>query len=103
MAFNIQSVANTNAVAVTYGFNTYSSMIFVNTHATAEVTIDLYIKNSGGTIVAYFLNNVKIPNGTSLKLEQDEFSFNNNLYTLYIDSDHASGAIDIISRRKYDK
>ena len=80
MAFNIQSVANTNPVAVTYGFNTYSSMIAV-----------------------YFLNNVKIPNGTSLKLEQDEFSFNNNLYTLYIDSDHASGAIDIISRRKYDK
>ena len=102
MAFNIQSVANTNAVAVVYNFNTYSSMTFVNTHATAEVTIDLYIKNAGGTIVSYFLNNVKIPNGASLKLEQDEFSFNNSLYTLFIDSDHSAGAIDIISRRKYD-
>ena len=102
MAFQIQSVANTNAVAVAYNWNLYSSMTFVNTHATAEVTIDLYLKNPGGTIVAYFLNNVKIPNGASLKLEQDEFSFNNSLYTLYIDSDHASGAIDIISRKKYD-
>jgi hypothetical protein len=103
MAFNIQTVADTNAVEVFYNFNNYSSMIFTNTHATAEVTIDLYLKNPAGTIVAYFLNNVKIPNGASLKLEQDEFSFNNSLYTLYIDSDHASGAIDIISRKKYDK
>jgi len=102
MAFNIQTVANTTAVEVAYNFNNYSSMIFVNTHATAEVTIDLYIKNAGGTIVSYFLNNVKIPNGASLKLEQDEFSFNNNIYTLFIDSDHAAGAIDIISRKKYD-
>jgi len=102
MAFNIQSVADTNEVAVLYNWNLYSSMTFVNTHATAEVTIDLYIKNAAGATVAYFLNNVKIPNGASLKLEQDEFSFNNGLYILYIDSDHASGAIDIISRRKYD-
>tara|TARA_R110000850_G_scaffold275688_2_gene415435 strand:+ start:195 stop:503 length:309 start_codon:yes stop_codon:yes gene_type:complete len=102
MAFNIQTVANTNAVEVAYNFNNYSSMTFVNTHATAEVTIDLFIRNAAGTIVAYFLNNVKIPNGASLKLEQDEFSFSNNLYTLFIDSDNSAGAIDIISRKKYD-
>ena len=102
MAFNIQSVANGNAVEVLYNFNRYDSMIFVNTHATAEVTIDLYIKNAGGTIVAYFLNNVKIPNGASLKLGQDEFSLNKDLHTLFIDSDHASGAIDIISRKNND-
>ena len=102
MAFNIQTVANTNEVEVAYNFNNYSSMTFVNTHATAAVTIDLYIKNAAGTVVAYFLNNVKIPNAVSLKLEQDEFSFNNSLYTLYIDSDNTAGAIDIISRKKYD-
>ena len=102
MAFNIQTVANTNAVEVAYNFNNYSSMTFVNTHATAEVTIDLFIRNAAGTIVAYFLNNVKIPNGVSLKLDQDEFAFDNLLYTLFIDSDNASGAIDIVSRRKND-
>ena len=79
MAFNIQSVVDTNALVVIYNWNSYSSMTFVNTHATADVTVDLYIKNTGGDIVAYFLNNVKIPNGVSLKLEQDEFSFNNSL------------------------
>ena len=73
-------------------------MIFVNTDSSAAVTIDLYIKNAGGTIVAYFLNNVKIPNGTSLKLESNEFSYDNNTYTLYIDSDNGSGKIDIITR-----
>jgi len=102
MAFNIQTVVNTTAVEVVYNFNNYSSMIFVNTHATADVTIDLFVVNAGGTVGAYFLHNVKIPNGASLKLEQDEFSFNNNIYTLFIDSDHAAGAIDIISRKKYD-
>ena len=102
MAFKIQTLANSSAVEVVYNYNRYDSMIFVNTHATAEVTLDLYIKNSGGTIVAYFLNNVKIPNGVSLKLEQDEFSFNTDLYTLFAVSDNATGAIDILLRKKYD-
>ena len=103
MAFSFQKVVNTNEVEVLYSFNSFSSMILVNTHATADVTIDLYLKNAGGQVVANFLNNVKIPNGASLKLEQDEFSFDNNLYDLFIDSDNASGAIEIILRKKYDK
>ena len=46
----------------------------------------------------YFLNNVKIPNGASLKLSADEFNFDNNNFNLYIDSDSATGNIDIITR-----
>ena len=46
----------------------------------------------------HVLNNVKIPNGASLKLTPDEFNFDNNNYTMYIDSDRASGNIDIITR-----
>ena len=46
----------------------------------------------------HVLNNVKIPNGTSLKLTQDEFDFDNNNYSMYIDSDDAAGYIDIITR-----
>mgnify|MGYP003647670775 FL=1 len=103
MPFKIQTISNTNPVEVVYNYNRYNSMVITNTHATAAVTIDLYIKNAGGTIVAYFLNNVKIPKGVSLKLEQDEFSFNNNLYSLFVDSDNSAGAIDIIFRKKYDK
>ena len=46
----------------------------------------------------HFLNNVKIPNGASLKLTSDEFNFDNNNYSMYIDSDDAAGYIDIITR-----
>ena len=46
----------------------------------------------------HVLNNVKIPNGASLKLTQDEFDFNNYYYSMYIDSDKATGNIDIITR-----
>tara|TARA_R110002073_G_scaffold131913_1_gene278686 strand:- start:636 stop:1175 length:540 start_codon:yes stop_codon:yes gene_type:complete len=46
----------------------------------------------------YLLKNVKIPKGTSLKLEKDEFNFNNENYNLYIDSNDSAGEIDIITR-----
>ena len=97
-SFYIQSITSGNETEVTYDYNGYSSMIFTNTGTSAAVTIDLYIKNSAGSIVAYFLNNVKIPNGASLKLLNDEFSFDNITYTLYIDSDNGNGKIDIITR-----
>ena len=44
----------------------------------------------------HFLNNVKIPNGASLKLTADEFKFDDSNYKLYIKTD-AIG-IDIITR-----
>ena len=46
----------------------------------------------------HVLNNVKIPNGASLKLSPDEFNFDNNNYNLYINSDSATGDIDILTR-----
>ena len=44
----------------------------------------------------HFLNNVKIPNGASLKLTADEFRFDDTNYKLYIRADVAG--IDIITR-----
>ena len=46
----------------------------------------------------HFLNNVKIPNGVSLKLTPDEFKFDDTNYKLYIKSDNNTGGIDIITR-----
>tara|TARA_R100000988_G_scaffold102036_2_gene76319 strand:+ start:213 stop:740 length:528 start_codon:yes stop_codon:yes gene_type:complete len=46
----------------------------------------------------HFLNNVKIPNGTSLKLTEDEFHMNTTNYKLYINTDSSTGGIDIITR-----
>ena len=180
--FYVQKISTTNKTQVTYSYNNYSSMTFVNTHATAAITIDLYVTaqiyssstditsttvlaaetavasansvtlnvdtiaptddvfkdervyKSDGTFFGiatatdttpnpdtitfatglktaitnndilftgtryHVLNNVKIPNGTSLKLSSDEFNFDNNNYNLYINSDSATGDIDILIR-----
>jgi len=45
----------------------------------------------------YILNNVVIPNGSSLKLDGDEFSIDNNRYKMYILSNSSTGNIDIIT------
>jgi len=45
-----------------------------------------------------FLNSVEIPSGAPLQLHPEDFNFNTNDYNLYIDSNNASGLIDIITR-----
>ena len=45
----------------------------------------------------YIFNNVIIPNGATLQLLSSDINFNNNDYNMYIDSDNASGLIDIIT------
>lgn len=183
--FNVQKITTGNKTAVS--FNNPKSMVFTNTHASAAITIDLYVTSQVGTDitntgtdinVAYpngtnqgqngyaattssqavvlsataatsdaflnervyrsdgiffgtcttftngtnitfgggivkamadadllhtgtryrVLNNVKIPNGSSLKLTSDELTFDNVNYGMYVDSDSATGDIDIITR-----
>jgi hypothetical protein len=47
----------------------------------------------------HILNNVKIPNGASLKLNSDDFNFDSENYNLYINSSTSTGDIDIIKRK----
>jgi len=99
MAFNSQIISTTNDTDVVYIGNTATSMTLTNSHATAAVTLDLFIENIlTGVNSGYILRNVKIPNGVSLKLEQDEFAFNNRVYKLVINTDNAGGGINIITR-----
>ena len=44
------------------------------------------------------LNNVKIPNGASLKLTKDEFNASSTDFNMYINTDSSTGGIDIIAR-----
>ena len=44
------------------------------------------------------LKSVKIPTGTALKLEPSDFEFDDDSYSMYIESSNASGLIDIITR-----
>ena len=174
--FDVQKISTTNKTIVTSTYGNYNSVVFTNTHATADVTIDLYVASQVGTDITnttviaaevegvstastiltvktvnatddallnervykstgvlfgvctavtdtthivfggglsnatavddalftgtryHILNNVKIPNGASLKLMSDEIKFNSDTHTLYINSDNAAGAIDIITR-----
>ena len=177
--FYPQKITTTNKTEVTFAYNNYSSMTFTNTHASAAVTIDLYVTSQIGTHITatdvyaaeteaqssssvtltvdngsgsasdaandeflneriyksngnffgtcttvssttalvfsgglsraitdndilhvgtryHILNNVKIPNGASLKLTADEFRFDNDDYKMYIKTDAVG--IDIITR-----
>ena len=100
MSYLLQTIADTNATAITIPYNNvkYKSLRLVNTHATATITLDLYIQDSTPTIY-YILNNVAIPNGATLKLDSDEFNFDRNTYTLYINTDNAAGGIDVLISR----
>ena len=46
----------------------------------------------------YVLNNVVIPNGTSLRLDDEDFNFHSDDYKLYVSMDQADG-LDIMLRR----
>jgi hypothetical protein len=174
MGFKVQKITTTNKTEVSFGGSNRRSMIFTNTHASAAVTIDLYVTSQLGTDITsttvlaaeteaissssvaltvdtvnatddaflnervydasgnllgvcttvnsttlitfsggtkkqiandtvlhtgtrYFvLNNVVIPNGVSLKLTSDEFSFDATYYKMYIQA--SAVGIDIITR-----
>ena len=100
MAHIYQTISSTNETAISIPSNgvKYESLLLVNNHASADITLDLYIKDSSATTF-YILNNVKIANGVSLKLDADEFNFNRTVYTLYINTDNAAGGIDVIINR----
>lgn len=105
MATTFQAITNTSAATkITYNYNGWDSMIFTNTHASSAVVMSLYIILDDGTgeptgsILDYFLKNVKIPNGVSLKLEEDEFSYNNLKYLLYVTID--VNGLNLTSRKK---
>ena len=178
-AFNVQKITTGSKTSVS--FSDPKSMVFTNTHATASVTIDLYLTSqvsaditatlvyavgspstsenstpvavdngsgaasaanndgflnervykSDGTFFGicttvntnilltfagglannitdndilhtgtryHILNNVIIPNGSSLKLTSDELVFDNVSYGMYINSSSGTGDIDIITR-----
>ena len=46
----------------------------------------------------YLFKSVEIPAGIALQLHPEDFEFNTSVYNLYIDSNNASGLIDIITR-----
>lgn len=94
-----RSILNT----VTGGYDmtlTAEKMITIslcNTHATDSVDVDLYVYDDTlGTFK--ILNNVKIPEGTTLILERYEISFDNNDYEMKIQLSAADSEVSVIIR-----
>tara|TARA_R110002051_G_C8393947_1_gene447334 strand:+ start:188 stop:508 length:321 start_codon:yes stop_codon:yes gene_type:complete len=102
MAFSVITVSDNSETAIVAigeaSYNTYDSIIIANSHASVDVTLDLYLKDASAN-KKYFLRNTSIPNGTSLKLEKDETHFDNITYGLYVISDNAGGGLDVFVRR----
>ena len=77
------------------------SLQISNVH-TAEATIDLYIfKDSTDTTAAetiYILNQIVIPSGVSLFLNEEEIYFDNNIYSLYMNIG-SSDKIDVVIKK----
>ena len=95
-SFYVQTLSNNSETAITNVDVNFRSLTFTNTH-TASVTMSLYVKDSSGTSF-YFLKDVVLPNGVTLKLENDEFTYDKVNYTLHAISNNASGKIDITKR-----
>ena len=77
------------------------SLQISNVH-TAAATIDLYIfKDSTDTtpaVTTYILNQVVIPDGVSLFLNEEEIYFDNNVYSLYMNIG-SSDKIDVVIKK----
>lgn len=105
MATAFQTITS-SPTQLTYNYNGWDSMILTNLHATTAVVVGFYIilkDSSGGPTgnpLSYFLKNVKIPAGVSLKLEEDEFSYDNSKYLSYITFSGHSEGLNITTRRK---
>lgn len=65
-----------------------SSILITNTHASADVTVSLYMQNSPTDAASesfYIIDKVKIPSGVSLSLGRDFLpTINNSIFGLYL-------------------
>ena len=78
------------------------SLQISNVHVSADATVDLYIFKDSTDAVAsqtvYILNQVVIPFGVSLFLNEDEVHFDNSVYSLYMNI-VAGNTIDVLIKK----
>ena len=90
-------------------------MTLCNTHATDSVSVNLYLNKIEGTDARssvgdsgdwnplettntsyYILNNIVMPNGSTLLLDSSYLKFDRSMYKLYIKLSASDSAVDII-------
>ena len=99
---DIQKISGNSLAQLTVNDNN-RSLSMCNSHATDAVTVDLYIKDCAlastcASTTFYILNNVIIPNGVTLKLTGDEFTYDKTTYNLFILLSASDSVVDVIIR-----
>lgn len=80
--FKIPNSTDVNLLTINGGISKINSMTIANIHS-GSATVDLYLKNAGGTVY-YIFKVLVLPVGQTLKLEGNEVSFDNKIYGLWI-------------------
>ena len=79
-----------------------TSLQISNVHVSATATIDLYLfkdsTDAAASQTVYILNQVVIPIGVSLFLNEDEVYFDNNVYSLYMNVG-SSDTVDVVIKK----
>tara|TARA_R110002096_G_scaffold28613_2_gene86615 strand:- start:367 stop:705 length:339 start_codon:yes stop_codon:yes gene_type:complete len=82
------------------------SLQISNVKVDAAATVDLYLFKDSTDATAsqtiYILNQIVIPFGVSLFLNEDEIHFDNNLYSLYMNVG-SSDTVDVLIKKKQSK
>lgn len=105
------NLAGKNNASYPFSKERIKSISLCNTHGTDSVGIDLYyyketvvssvLNNYDAPVTTpityYFLKNVKIPIGTTLKLNEEDIAmFNSKEYALYIKLSASDSTVDVI-------
>ena len=92
LTFKISATTATELIDLGSDKSNMRSMLIANIDGSDTAVVNLYLKNAGGTDY-YIFKNLNIPVGQTLKLDNDEVSFNNKLYNLYI---YSTKTVDVI-------
>ena len=87
----ILSLTNNSRTAVPVPKGNIKSLLAANTGSANSLSLELY----DGSTYTYICKTIAIPAGTTLKLESDEISFDDSVYTLHATSSDASGEITL--------
>lgn len=90
---SVQS-STTSRYTVSIDSTKIRSISLSNTHASDNVLVDLWVYKDPDSY--YILNNVEIPNGTTLILDSSEVSFDNRYYELKIQLSAGDSAVTAI-------
>ncbi|MDB4331343.1 hypothetical protein N9987_00390 [bacterium] len=77
MAFEVQKITTNRKTEVNYSISSYNSITFTNTHATDEVTIDLYVADQTGldiTATDVYAAETEVKSSSSVTLTVDNGS-----------------------------